>query len=297
MLSVGQDGKLLRVCFLTAGGHHDTTKARPALKDSETILLPPENEAVLGLCFSANGVLLAVRQLSRTTIVRPVYWANETQGDETPVASIRLDRIVALTRQRTGSHLHADIAFHPRNQNFVGVVDAHGNWSAWRMQGRSSKSSRVLYKTDLFGFGKLIPSTPNLRQMDNSPYFDGWHRICCLKRPMDVDLLLVSSRRAARTFSLNGEAITEVDMRLGPPASRQWILDIQTSQYRPAVCYVLTSTRLQILSLSDDGRRRGELDLVCSWAHYWGRGDPSLKLLLIETSHGMDEAKQAQIPC
>lgn len=102
----------------------------------------------------------------------------------------------------------------------------------------------------------------------------------------EANVLLVCSRRIARTYWSNGTVRGDVDMRLGAPSAKNWVLDVQSSLQHPAVCFVLTSTRILVMRLSDDKEKDDELDLLCSWTHFRARGDMSLRLDVVETDSG-----------
>jgi hypothetical protein len=287
LISAVPNSQMLQVSSVRAIFNYDVQQILPCLEEPQSLLHDLRKERILGLRFSEDRLLLAVRQQSGTSIVMPVYGDSQVSGPDAGRTSVRLEHIATIPNARTGGHLHADVGFHPSNHNFLGVVDTHGNWSTWEIQGRRSSSARVLYKAKLHGFGKLVPSKANFKQFAENIYFNGWHRICCLERSQDNKALLVCSRRLARMCGLSGEVRGDVDIRLGTPSAKNWILEVKTSSYRSHVCYVLTTTSVQVMYLADRSDEKDQLDLICSWAHFFDRGDLGLGLHVVETEQGM----------
>ena len=284
MVSTCAQEGTLNVTFYTNDAEHESTgHPLPQLEQLAYVLPAPRSGAVLGLCFSADKSFLAIRQLSGTSIV--MLSCGQTSRD-IPHRSMALEHVVTLPRTNTGGHEHADVAFHPRNRHQLGLVDTHGNWSIWQLHGRRAHTSRILYKIKLHASGKLVPSERNLKHFGNNSNFDGWHRICCLDRSPGVGALLICSRRIARTFDFDGSFRGDVDMRLGRAASWNWVLDVQSSLYHPGVCFVLTSTHLQIMRLASAVKKADDLDLLCSWPHYRGESSMSLSLHIVDTPQG-----------
>lgn len=277
---------VLRTHLMKHTGDGSEAEQSPLVDKEQSVVAAPLREPVLGLSFSADKHYLAIRQRSGTSIVVAILDEGRSTAISFTGPDIRLDHIVTLPNANTGGYLHADVAFHPKDHNLLGIVDEHGNWSAWQLKGRKSTTSRVLYTIRLRSCGKLLPSATNLKLFGKDVYFDGWHKICCLSVGQEANVLLVCSRRVARTYWSNGTARGDADMRLGAPSAKNWVLDIQSSLQQPAVCYILTSTRILVMRLSDDEEREDELDLLCSWAHFRARGDMSLRLDVVETGSG-----------
>ncbi|ETN36436.1 uncharacterized protein HMPREF1541_08714 [Cyphellophora europaea CBS 101466] len=287
---------VLRCSILEAVDHDDVDKL-PLLGTAGPVGSALLIEPVLGLCFSADKRYLALRQRSGTTICLLVMNGSGTSNEIGRHQNINLQHIVKLERAATGGHSHADVAFHPCDHNLVGIVDEHGNWSAWQISGRRSATARILYKAVLRASGKLLPSSINAKQFGKQPYFDGWHKICSLekkvqnyrdkqpKQPDKTKVLLVCSRRVSRAFCFDGSVRGDVDMRLGRASDKNWILDIQASAWRHDVCFVLTTARVMVMRLSDHSNRQDELETICSWIHFRARGDLSLDMTVLDTTH------------
>lgn len=284
VVSANGHEQVVKVNLLKLTKDDDTSNALPTLEDGQATVSAPRKEAVLGLCFSVDKRFLAIRQRSGSSVVIPVLVGTESDEEAVMRPIIRLDHVVTLPRNRTGGHTHADVSFHPHDRTLLGVVDEHGNWSCWKVKGRRSASSRIIYQIIIHSSGKLVPSEDNLKHFNDDIFFDGWHRICCLEPAKDQKALLICSRRLARTYHLDGRVRGDVDMRLGPASASNWVLDVRSSAYRPAVCFILTTARIQIMRMSSGKKGSDELDLLCSWAHFHGRGDLSLTLDLVETS-------------
>jgi hypothetical protein len=291
MLCTGPHKHSLKVHFLGAMEKEVTRDLQPTLEDTPYAVPVPSKEPILGLHVSGDGYFLAVRQMSGTSIVIPVY-----SSDDSASRSVHLEPVVSLPRTATGGYEQTHLAFHPHNRYQIGVVDKHGNWSVWELKGKRSGSSRILYKIKLHTSGKLFPSTLNLKHFGSNLFFDGWHKICYLESHSASRALLVCSRRVARTYHLDGSVRGDVDMRLGKASTKSWVLDVQSSKYCPGICFVLTSMHLQAMRLASDPKASDDLELLCSWPHFRGGSSLGLRLNLVEMPQGKPPRRYRRSP-
>jgi len=265
-------------------------------------------EPVTQLCFSdptMNGkgnTWLAARQASSTTIFRPLlhrvrvppsgFTPDSTLQDIEP-SFLESNPILSIPMSRTGGHHHADVAFNPMNPRSVALVDTHGNWSIWNIAGRRSTSARVLFTASLHISGKLLPSEKPHSSQDGL-YHDGWHRSCWLSgEDGNNDLLLVCSRRDAMVYNTINGSSRAVNMRLTSGKNGVWILDIKRSKVSVGLCFVLTSTRVMVMtSVSSHWRDPAgsePLAMICSWNHFRGQSDKTLRICVLESAKGKEQ--------
>jgi hypothetical protein len=251
-----------------------------------------EGGPVQQVCFAAacdfettQSAWMAARCYSATTIFHPLFHRTQIMFDTT---ASRLDPnpILKISIFRTGGHPHADVAFHPQDHKVLAIVDVRGNWSVWKIEvPRRSVTSRALFGIHLESAGRLFTD------MRHSPLQGDWHRICWISRtPHESDRLLVSSRSYAALFDRVGDNLGVVDLRKGSTDDVQMVLDVAKSTTNPTHCYILTSTKLLLLSAAETDRAGStgheQLAMLLSWSHYRDRGDLSLTLMLAETAQG-----------
>lgn len=251
-----------------------------------------DGDPVQQVCFAAacdfettQSAWMAARCRSATTIFHPLF--HRTQMTFESSAS-RLDPnpILRISISRTGGHPHADVAFHPQDHKVLAIVDVRGNWSVWKMEvPRRSITGRATFGTHLQGAGKLFTDVRPLSSQSD------WHRICWVSRtPHDSDRVLVSSRSYAALFDSLGHNLGAVDLRTGGPDDGQMILDVVKSTTNPTHCYILTSTKVLLVSAAEtdwaDSSGQEQMAMLLSWSHFRGRTDLSLTLMLAETAQG-----------
>jgi RNA polymerase I-specific transcription-initiation factor len=252
------------------------------------------------VCFAAaNGypsTWMAARLQCSTTIFHPILRSRPvpsscgtSQPSSHPLPPSVLDPnpIITIPISRTGGHPHADISFNPREHLRFALIDEHGNWSVWLVDGEHQDSPRSRFWVTLICSGKLWTWDYEKRLRESLPYHDGWHRISWCLRP-EFDEILICNRRTAAVYKSSGTLIGLRDVRLGHARENQMILDVQWSAVVPEHCFVLTSTRLFWLDFMDLQSRRSVSGLnmphvLLTWQHFRGRGDGTLHLVLLET--------------
>lgn len=261
----------------------------PRLSQSAQMITAPYREPVLEVTCSSDRRLLAVRQRCGTSIVSIIDHGQDGSPDNK--RRFTFETIVTLPRSRTGGHTQSHIIIHTGVYSSVGIVDEHGNWSIWRIVGRNRHNTRILFGAQLQVLGKLLPSEPFRKTLGRDIYFDGWHKMLWLSSTdIGFKIVLVCSRRVARLFRLDGSSCCDVDLQLGPPSQRNWILDVQGSLVDKSTCYVLTSTRVMVMEagFKADGQLR--FSAVCSWSHFRGSGNLELRMTVLEDVAGKHTA-------
>ena len=251
-----------------------------------------EGDPVQQVCFAATcdfettqSAWMAARCRSATTIFHPLFYrthitigASATRLSPNPILRIPISR--------TGGYPHADIAFHPYDHKLLAIVDVRGNWSVWKIDiPRRSVTGRVLFGIHLQSVGKLFTDVKLLAVHRD------WHKICWISHsPHKSDRLIVSSRSHAAFFDSDGRNLGDLDLRTGGPKEIQMVLDIAKSTTNPTHYYLLTSTKLLLMSAAESDQTNSmgqeQMTILLSWSHYRGRTDSSLTLVLAETAQG-----------
>lgn len=242
-----------------------------------------------------SGTFLAVREACQTTIFEPLLQryadANTSSTDR---SSLNPNRILSLPRSHTGGQDHADVCFHPHDQRKLAVVDAEGNWSIWHIQGRRTRTARVLYKIVLQTSNKIFSWAHRRRPEGVELYFDGWHKVLWMSCDRnDVDHVLVCNRQDAKLFNVkttSNDVIGSVDVRLDTRKEDAYILDLKQG-LTPNLCFILTTSRLLLFDFAqkdwkDRGKVHGPASLF-AWQHFQKTSDLSLSMSTVELQDAM----------
>ncbi|KAK5092301.1 hypothetical protein LTR70_005605 [Exophiala xenobiotica] len=242
-----------------------------------------------------SGTFLAVREACQTTIFEPLLQryagANTSFTDR---SSLKPNRILSLPRSHTGGQDHADVCFHPHDQRKLAVVDAEGNWSIWHIQGRRTRTARVLYKIVLQTSNKIFSWEHRRRPEGVELYFDGWHKVLWMSCDRnDVDRVLVCNRQDAKLFKVmttSNDAIRSIDVRLDTRKEDAYILDVRQG-LTPNLCFILTTSRLLLFDFAQkDWKDRGTVHgpaLLFAWQHFQKTSDLSLSMATVELQDAM----------
>ena len=296
----GEDLKLVRIgsesVDVSDSNGNDARVSIPCISDQNQAEWSGNGDQIQQICFAATSTnaaaWMAVRLLSSITVFTPLLHRRPVQGRSSrchPSTPLDANPVLTLPISRTGGHPPADVAWHPLDQQQLAVVDQHGNWSIWQIEGKRSLTSRVLFRMRLLTSAKLYTwDGEGKKPAGVKPYHDGWHRICWLSGPDGaINTILVSNRRSSTVYSTFGRMIQRLDLQLGPLREAQWILDVNTSSTYPGRCFILTSTRLFWFSVRtvDESKEptRDVLESHLSWRHFRCRGDVTMSLTVLET--------------
>lgn len=255
-----------QVCFAATTGHSSTWMAA-RLQNSTTIFHP----------------------LLRREPVPPRCEISQSPFQALPSSVLDTNPIVTIPILRTGGHPHADVCFHPKDHSRLALIDEHGNWSVWLVDGERQESIRPRFWVTLICFGKIWTWDHEKRLRTSLPYHDGWHRISwCAGSDSTSDLLFMFNRRTAALYKTSGDLLGIEDLHLGHAREDQCILDVQPSRVVPGHYFVLTSTRLFWLYFKDTEfgksvRAPGMPHVLLAWQHFRDRGDRTLHLVVLET--------------
>ena len=248
-------------------------------------------EAVQQVCFAAacdyettQSAWMAARSRSQTVLFHPLFYKMQSTS-ENGVSRLSPNPILSIPSSRTGGHPHADVTFHPQDHRIIALVDIRGNWSVWRIDGRRSTAGRILFTVHLQSAGRLISDTIYVDLQND------WQRIFWVSRaPHEADRLLVSSHSDTAIFDLTGHNLGVLDLRARNFKNEEVVLDVAKSTTNPAHCYILTSTKLLLMSAAEDEwtdpTGQQQMAMILSWPHFRGRSDSSLRLTLVEIAHG-----------
>lgn len=263
---ISNGGPIQQVCFAAAAGYPSTWMA--ARLQGSTIIFHP---------------------LLHQGPVPPRCGTSQSPSQVLPSSVLNANPIVTIPISRTGGHPHADVNFHPQEHLKLALIDEHGNWSVWLVDGERQEGPRSRFWVTLICFGKLWTWNYEKRLRASLPYHDGWHRISWYVRSgTQSDELLICNRRTAAVYTTSGVLVGLKDLRLGHARENQLILDVQWSSFVPGHCFVLTSTRMFWLYFMDtrsgrSGRDKDTSHVLLAWQHFRDRGDRTLRLVLLET--------------
>ena len=272
----------------------------PTVENSNHNSWTSAGEAVQQICFAATtgygSTWMAVRLLSSTILFHPLCHRKpipEMEPSSTTGSGgyslLDANPILTIPISRTGGHPHADICFQPVDYHLLALIDQHGNWSTWRIDGKRSVTSRTLFRIQLLRTGKLYTWENLKRPLKADPYHDGWHKIFWVAENSGYsDNVLVANRRLATVYGSLADEKQSIDLGLGRPSELQWILDVTKSTLHTGWIFVLTSTRVLCISTADkkwrDMPSARSHDIVCSWQHFRARNDITLSLTILETA-------------
>lgn len=263
------------------------------------------------ICFARTieekATWMAARCSDSTTIFRPLYHRDPVprricrNSDGVLLSdahSSRLDAnpLVEISSLRTGGFPHADVTFNPWYQRQFAIVDQRGNWSIWEMSGRHRRSKGNWAATCVKSGSLPWLDNGDSLDLDDQPRHDGWGVI---EWAGDVNSIIVSDRRCPMLYRMEGDQIWSIPVELGLKRKSEWILDIKRSPSNASHVYVLTTTaifRLEITEFSSEGDI-GSLNPRLSWRHYRDPEDTTLRLSTLLTNKGMGICVSMKTSC
>ena len=283
-------------------GDEDTVMHVPYISYEGQAYWTSSGGPVQQVCFAAEtgypSTWMAARLESSTTILHPLLHRGpvpprcETSQFPSQVLTFSVldaNPVIIIPISRTGDHPHADVSFHPQDHTRLALIDEHGNWSVWLIDGELEESSRSRFWITLICLGKIWTWDYEKRLRGSLPYHDGWHRILwCVGSETPSDELFICNRRTAAVYKTSGDLLGLKDLLLGNYYENQVILDVQWSRIVPGHCFVLTTTRVFWLDFKgtqtrNSGRDHAMFHVVLAWQHFRERGDRTLHLILLET--------------
>ncbi len=280
----------------------DISLHAPSISNEDDAYWASHGGSIQQVCFAAvtgySSTWMAARLHSSTTIFHPLehrksvaprFETTQSPSEALPSSVLDANLIATIPISRTGGYTHADVSFHPQDHSRLALIDDHGNWSVWLVDGERQETPGAAFCVTLIGLGKIWTWDFEKRLKASSPYHDGWHRISwCISSNNTSDELLVCNRRTAAVYKSSGHLLGLKDLRLGHAQKCQIILDVQWSSLIPGHCFVLTSKRLLLvhvmgIHVGKSGRDQNLPHVLLAWQHFRDRGDRTLHLILLET--------------
>jgi RNA polymerase I-specific transcription initiation factor RRN6 len=273
----------------------------PTITSNNRTLWTSSGGPVLQICFAAlsgyQSTWMAARLVSSTIIFHPLFHTkpapvmmqSSISSPEVQYSHLEANPILSIPISRTGGHPHADISFHPIDCHMLALVDQHGNWSTWQIDGKRSVTTRALFRIQLLRTGKLY-SWENLRRPPQAdPYHDSWHKICWVADDSGYfDSIFIANRRDAVIHAHLDEEQYTVSLGLGQAIDAEWILDVKKSALHLGWIFILTSTRVLCISTINnewsDMPKADSHTVLCHWQHFRSRRDITLSLAILETA-------------
>lgn len=208
--------------------------------------------------------LLAVRLLTRTTIIRAIQV--KSPADEAHGSSISPNVLYNVDIEQTGGNTHVDVAFNPWFPQQVAIVDTAGIWTVLEFSARNmSQVART--------WSSMAQKTSD--DMGTS-INDGWARIAWVG---DLGTLAVCTRESLTLFSIVEDDPTMVEeVDLGLSGVVPWVLDLLVLPGRRDHFCVLTTTHILVYRLVEKTASRKTASIRFRIRHYKNPEDLSLRL-------------------
>lgn len=286
-LPTGESGSILQLSILDNERHGWTADPKSwvegrTLKDTESGFWNEEAAPIQQVSFSHSDdsrPFLAVRLPTRTVLFHPDYHRRPRASAVSPfyrlpASSIELHPILSISQNDTGGFAHAEVTFNPDFQLQFALVDLNQSWSVWDIEHRPILGT---YSASCLLRGKI----DELEEDGDTTYEDGWARILWVA---DTTTLLVCNRRHLSIVSIKGRTTSYFPCpELFSERSADWVLDVKQHPRDRSRVFVLTSTRLFLLSVTAPSEllpRAGEAGakVLTSWRHYRGVEDFTLHI-------------------
>lgn len=247
--------------------------------------------AIQQICFAQPerpGSFLAVRLPRRIVLFRPTYYDRPVAASQSrlyglPPSLIDVRPFHSVWTEDTGGISHADVAFNPHYQRQFAIVDRTSNWSVWDIDG---KRRSYTVKRAASGNMEMVRNHSEEPKPSLGREEDGWARIMWVG---NANTLLISNRKQImlidlRDLSRSLSVPQLIDWKSTSNAPQHWILDVKRHPLDEKQFFILTSTRLYLLSvLSSSNEPRATFGstgatIVLSWTHFRGAGDTTLTL-------------------
>lgn len=247
---------------------------------------------------------LAVRYGGAISILQPllhaeIYFREPSRPNMLPYTPSRLDpnHIVTLQVQRSGGFPIADVTFNPWNNRQIATIDQRGHWAIWNVDVQTHKTGAWTINESIKG---TVSETSAQGQGEPKIVGDGWGAILWSS---DMNTIVVSNRTMLAVYD-----VTNDPLKLAVPCdfvnmATDWILDLKRSPSDPDLVFVLTTSSIFCLHVSnprnedesiksiESGARR-----LLSWRHFRDPQDISLRMNITQgrgnVTHGKDTASE-----
>jgi len=286
-LPTGESGSILQLSILDSERHGWTADPKSwiegtTLKDTESGFWNEEAAPIQQVHFSHSDdsrPFLAVRLPTRTVLFHPDYHRQPRASAVSPfyrlpASSIELHPILSISQNDTDGFAHVDVTFNPDFQLQFALVDLNQTWTVWDIEHRPILGT---YSASCLLRGKI----DELEEDGDTACEDGWARILWVA---DTTTLLVCNRRHLSIVSIKGRTTSYLPCpELFSERSADWVLDVKQHPGDRSRVFVLTSTRLFLLSVTAPSELLPRADeagarVLTSWRHYRGVEDFTLHM-------------------
>ncbi|EED20310.1 conserved hypothetical protein [Talaromyces stipitatus ATCC 10500] len=291
----GQNGNMLSLRTIEAEKvatnlEQDAAFRLPTVGDSKAVDWACTETPIRQVKFADStetpGNLLAVRLLSSTAILQPIYH-REAQMIEHPELSRRADSrpqvshidpclVAEIDVSQTGGFAHVDVTFNPWYLKQFSILDERGHWSIWQLQDIVRLGSGVA--PELLQSGYLPCDTVDGDESGEFTVevkYDTWGRI---EWTRDVNTFIVCGRRNAMLYVLEGTTTISQAIRLNWQSSTEWILDVKTCSSQSSLVFILTTLRVLCFDLKLPEQEGQPFAPQFAWLHGRDADDLTLRL-------------------
>jgi RNA polymerase I-specific transcription initiation factor RRN6 len=238
---------------------------------------------------------LAVLKAESITILRPIYRQVQTPstlsvdlGTRFPPSRLSPNPILSLGNESIGGRSYVDVSFNPWYIRQFAVVDHHGYWSVWDIEGQKRKRTTFEAKSGKSGHIQDHLSSDHVFQTHDSA--DGWGQILWAG---GVSTLIMCDRRNLAVFDLKAAPKRLNSPEVVHPRSIDWILDMKRSPVNLNHVFVLTTRHIFWLQISEAGEDQdgqfgyGGAKILLSCQHFRSQEDETAKLDLLGENEGI----------
>lgn len=249
------------------------------------------------VCFSKDsgqlGGLLAVRCLNVTAVLQPVV--RDRPVPPTAVSRKRpsskdfqpslLDPnpIVDLPISLTGDCPHADVTFNPWDQHQLAVLDTNGRYSIWNIEERCKR--KTVWNVSASSSGNMPVEGEDT--FSGTVPSDGWGIILWVSDPSTI---LIARRSTIALLDTTTGAQQMLGHGLGLEGASEWIFDVKRHPEDPTQLFVLTSSCISWLRVTNDGlSSKGEatMHILLARRHFRSHEERSLQMSLCAKMEGI----------
>ena len=240
------------------------------------------------------GNLLAVRLLSSTAILQPIYHREAplieppefTAYSRSQASHIDPCVFAEIDVSQTGGFTHVDVTFNPWYLKQFAIVDERGHWSIWQLQDIVRLGNGVIPELQHSGF--LPCDAVDGDEGDNltdGVKYDTWGRIEWVK---DVNTFIVCGRRNAMLYVMQGTTTTSYGLELNWQSSTEWILDVKSFSSQISLVFVLTSSRILCFDFKTADQEAQLIRPQFAWLHDRDVDDLTLRLTSLTIGEGLN---------
>jgi RNA polymerase I-specific transcription initiation factor RRN6 len=300
----GEAGNLLRLIKPRAEALKWNTKDDTKLRSlnpaaSEDCYWLGDGGAIQQIAFGADTdgstSWLAVLKAESITILRPLYRQVQTpsmlsvdSGMRFPPSRLSPNPILSLGNESIGGSCYVDVSFNPWYIRQFAVIDQHGYWSVWDIEGQRRK--RTTFEAKPGRSGHIRDDLSSGQGFKTPDVADGWGQVLWAG---GVSTLMLCDRRNLAVFDLKAAPKRLNSPQVVHPRSIDWILDMKRSPVNLKHVFVLTTRQIFWLQISEAGEDQGDqfgyagATILLSCQHFRNQEDETAKLDLLGENEGI----------